>query len=610
MTSTNISDYENAIAIVGMACRMPGDCDLPEKFWQLLIENRDAITDVPSNRWNMDDYYDPNPKAQGKMITRKGGFISNVDLFDANFFKITPNEAEDVDPQQRILLETAWEAIENANIPARKLKATTTGVFIGISSSDYANMLASRGDPEQLSVHFIAGKDLSAAAGRISYFLGLEGPSLSIDTATSSSLVAIHYACKELLQGTCAYALAGGVNLILAPEPTIYRSRARMLSPDGYCKAFDASANGYTRSEGCGVLVLKRYQDAVNDNDEILAVIRSSAVRQDGSSKGFTAPNPAAQRAVIKLALSDAKLTPKDIDYIEAHGTGTPLGDPVEIQALGDIFENSHSAEHPLIIESLKNNIGHLEAASGVASVIKVALALKNERIPAHIHFSTLNPKIDLHSIPAIIPTQNLAWPKNENRLRRAGISSFGLTGTNCHLILEEAPPTKIQTAIKRPLHIFTLSAIDATALKAYAQKYIDYLSKNPSLDLGDLCYSVTTGRNHFSYRIAILTSSLPDLITKLEKFTQGEKDPDMDANDIARHLGLTFSLTEDLREIPENDLDSWRKLLDGIRRFYLQGFEVDWEHLNRAYVSRKIHLPTYPFQRERFWSEILESKK
>src|SRR3990167_3827429 len=225
----NKNPYANAIAIVGMACRFPGDCNLPDDFWRLLIENRDAITEIPKDRWDVDAYYDPNPKAHGKMYTRMGGFISDVDLFDADFFNITPREAQDVDPQQRLLLEAAWEAIENANIAPRELKTSNTGVFVGISSSDYANMLASRGDPQELSVHFIAGKDLSAAAGRISYFLGLEGPSLSIDTATSSSLVAIHYACKELLQGTCHFALAGGVNLILSPEPTIYRARARML---------------------------------------------------------------------------------------------------------------------------------------------------------------------------------------------------------------------------------------------------------------------------------------------------------------------------------------------------------------------------------------------
>lgn len=604
---SNENPYEKAIAIVGMACRFPGDCNLPDDFWQLLIENRDAITEIPKDRWDVDQYYDPNPKAHGKMNTRKGGFISHVDLFDAEFFGITPREAQDVDPQQRLLLEAAWEAIENANISPKKLMTSNTGVFVGISSSDYANMLASRGDPEELSVHFIAGKDLSAAAGRISYFLGLEGPSLSIDTATSSSLVAIHYACKELLQGTCYFAIAGGVNLILSPEPTIYRSRAHMLSPDGYCKAFDASANGYTRAEGCGVLVLKRYEDALKDNSQILALIRGSAVRQDGSSKGFTAPNPKAQRDVIKLALADAKLKPNEIDYIEAHGTGTPLGDPVEIQALGDVFENTHSHEKPLIIESVKNNIGHLEAASGMASVIKVALALKNEMIPAHVHFEQLNPKIDLHSIEAKIPLTNIPWPKEKNRLRRAGVSSFGLTGTNCHLILEEAPPLKVREALKKPLYIFMLSAKDKSALQNYIKKYLDFLSKNPELNLGDLCYTLATARMHFPMRLAIITNSLSDLVAKLKKTLLGEPHRDIDMNFISRSLTLTYSPPQELGSLSLDDIEPWQKALQGLRQFYLEGFEIDWERLERPYASQKIHLPTYPFQRKPYWSPILK---
>lgn len=603
-----IDEYANAIAVIGMACRFPGGCDSPQKFWQLLIDKQDAITDIPKDRWDVERYYDPNPKAHGKMYTRKGGFISGVDLFDAGFFNITPREAQDVDPQQRLLLEAAWEAIENANLSPRELKTSNAGVFVGISSSDYAQMLAKQGDPEELSVHFIAGKDLSAAAGRISYFLGLEGPSLSIDTATSSSLVAVHYACKELLQGTCYFALAGGVNLILSPEPTIYRARARMLSPDGYCKAFDASANGYTRAEGCGVVVLKRYQDALKDKDAILALIRGSAVRQDGSSKGFTAPNPKAQRDVIKLALADARLKPQDIGYIEAHGTGTPLGDPVEIQALCDVFENTHTHEKPLLIESLKNNIGHLEAAAGIASLIKVTLAMKNETIPAHIHFHTLNPKIDLHSIEAEIPIENKSWSQGENSLRRAGISSFGLTGTNCHVVMEEAPSQDVQERLKRPLHLFILSAKNKVALQDYIKQYLEYFSHHPNVDLGDLCYTQSTSRTHFLFRLAVITDSMSDLIEKLKKTLLGQPDRDIDVNVVSRDLNLTYSPAEDFQALGIEDDEAWRKLFLGVRQFYLQGFEIDWKRLNAPYAAQKIPLPTYPFQRERYWSEILKS--
>lgn len=475
----------DAIAIIGMGCRYPGATD-PEAFWHLLQTGGDAIREVPRDRWDIDAYYDPEPGTPGKMSTRWGGFLEQVDRFDPSFFGISPREVERMDPQQRLVLEVAWEALENAAIAPDRLSGTQTGVFMGIGNYDYCRILAQ--DLSQVNAYDGTGNTLCISANRLSYLLNLRGPSAVIETACSSSLVALHYACRSLQLGESDHCLVGGVSLMLAPGTTITYSHARMMSPDGRCKTFDADANGYVRGEGCGVLVLKRLSDALKEGNNILAVIRGTAVNQDGQSNGLTAPNGPSQQAVIRQALQNAGITAADISYVEAHGTGTPLGDPIEYKSLKAVLMQNRPADSPCWLGSVKTNIGHLEAAAGIAGVIKVILSLQHREIPPHLHLKQLNPYISLENTSFVIPTDRQPWfPSGDRRL--AGVSAFGFGGTNCHVILEEAPLSSALPSLNstlnpqnstlpdRPFHLLTLSAKDETALKALAQRYVDFLT-------------------------------------------------------------------------------------------------------------------------------------
>ncbi|MDP7340250.1 MAG: polyketide synthase, partial [Vicinamibacterales bacterium] len=378
------------LAIVGVGCRFPGASD-PKAFWRLLREGRDAITEVPPTRWDVDAWYDPDPDAAGKVSTRFGGFLDGVETFDAAFFGITPREARSLDPQQRLLLETAWAALESAGIPPDSLRDSAGGVFVGIGGVDYFRRLAAR-PPDEIDAYMASGNAHSTASGRLSFQLGLRGPSLSVDTACSSSLVAVHLACQSLRRGECDLALAAGANVMLCPEVHVNHSRARMLAPDGRCKAFDSAADGFVRSEGCGVVVLKRMSDALRDRDPVLAVIRGSAVNQDGRTAALTVPNGPAQTEVMRAALREAQIEAAGVSYVESHGTGTALGDPIEAGALAEVFGGGR--ESPLLVGSVKTNVGHTEAAAGVAGLIKVVLALQAEEIPPHLHYQTPNPLI------------------------------------------------------------------------------------------------------------------------------------------------------------------------------------------------------------------------
>ena len=409
------------MAVVGMACRFPGGADDPERFWDALRNGRDAIGEVPRDRWDIERYFDADPEAPGKMYARHGGFLRGVDQFDAHFFGISPREAVTMDPQQRLLLEVCWEALEDAACPPASLVGTPTGVFVGITTNDYAQLVGSVG-VESLDAYSMTGNALNFAAGRLSYVLGLQGPSLSVDTACSSSLVSLHLACQSLRNGESRLALAAGVNLVLRPEPNVILSKARMLARDGRCKTFDAEADGYVRGEGCGVVVLKRLSDARADGDRILALVRGSAVNQDGPSSGLTVPNGPAQEALLREALRRAAVQPNDVDYIEAHGTGTPLGDPIEVRALGAVFGHGRPLDRPLRIGAVKTNIGHLESAAGIAGVIKTVLALEHRQLPPHLPLKRLNPNITLADIPATVPTTLEAWEKAGAR-RIAGVS-------------------------------------------------------------------------------------------------------------------------------------------------------------------------------------------
>jgi acyl transferase domain-containing protein len=378
---------QEPIAVIGLGCRFPGGANSPEAFWQMLRDGVDAVREVPAERWDIDAYYDPDPDAPGMMSTRWAGFIDGIDQFDPHLFNISPREANTMDPQQRLLLEVAWEALEHAGQAPDKLSGSATGVFMGITGSDYAQMQMADGGVNEIDTYYGSGVGHSMASGRISYVLGLQGPSISIDTACSSSLVAIHLACQSLRSGECRQALVGGANAILAPETTVALSKFHMMAPDGRCKTFDARADGFVRGEGCGVVVLKRLSDALADGDNILAVVRGTAVNQDGPSSGLTAPNGPSQEAVIKAALQNASLPPNDVSYIETHGTGTALGDPIEVQALGATLGVNRPADQPLLLGSVKTNIGHLESTAGVAGFIKLVLAVQHGEIPANLHF-------------------------------------------------------------------------------------------------------------------------------------------------------------------------------------------------------------------------------
>ncbi|HMQ34042.1 MAG TPA: polyketide synthase, partial [Chloroflexaceae bacterium] len=425
------------IAIVGMGCRFPGGADSPEAFWQLLKAGADLITPVPAERWDSDQFYHPDPATPGRMNTRWGGFLPQIDQFDAEFFGISPREAARMDPQQRLLLEVAWEALEDAGQPRERLAGSASGIFVGVCTGDYGWMQFA--DPTAIDAYTGTGTSLSLLAGRLSYLLDWHGPSITLDTACSSSLVAVHLACQSLRNKECQLALAGGVNLILAPFTTICTSQMRMMASDGRCKTFDARADGFVRGEGCGVIVLKRLSDALKEGDAILALIRGSAVNQDGRTVSLTAPSGRSQQAVVRQALQNACVSPEQIGYVEAHGTGTPLGDPIEFEALASVVGASGLDTMPCAVGSVKTNIGHAEAAAGIAGLIKAALALRYEAIPPNLHLRTLNPNISLAGTRFIIPTELMPWPAGEKR-RFAGISSFGWAGTNAHVILEEAP--------------------------------------------------------------------------------------------------------------------------------------------------------------------------
>ncbi|MEH2360894.1 beta-ketoacyl synthase N-terminal-like domain-containing protein [Nostoc sp.] len=498
-----------AIAIIGIGCRFPRAND-PESFWQLLHDGVDAIQQVPASRWDIDAFYHPTPTHPGKMNTRWGGFLEQVDRFEPEFFGVSPREAETMDPQQRLLLEVSWEALENAGQIPEQLAGSKTGVFIGISNYDYSRLLSDH--LAGTDAYYGTGNALSIAANRLSYLLDLQGPSWAVDTACSSSLVAVHQACQSLRQGECQLAIAGGVNLILSPQLTITFSQTRMMAGDGRCKTFDSSADGYVRGEGCGVVILKRLSDAIKNGDKILALIKGSAVNQDGRSNGLTAPNGQAQQAVISQALANANVTAAEIDYIEAHGTGTLLGDTIELNSLKAVLLQGRSPEQSCRIGSVKTNIGHLEAAAGIAGLIKVVLSLHHGEIPPHLHLQNLNPHISLKDMPLSIATEPHLWPGGIQR-RLAGVSSFGFGGTNAHVILEESPAVPaFKSDLERPKHLLTLSAKNQQALRELAQSYAVYLGNNPDASLADVCFTANTGRSHFDHRLVAIAETKEQL--------------------------------------------------------------------------------------------------
>src|ERR1700760_1454422 len=499
-------------AIIGYAGRFPGAANTDE-YWQGLQQGRDAVSEVPKDRWDVDEFFDSEPGVPGKVVTRRPGFVDDVTGFDAPFFGMSTREVRMLDPQHRLLLETAWRAVEHSGTAPTALAGTNTGVYVGLATHDYLGMASDELTYAEIEAYMAIGTSNAAAAGRISFRLGLQGPAVAVDTACSSSLVAIHQACQALLLGECDLALAGGANALLTPATMITFSHAHMLAPDGRCKTFDAAADGYVRGEGCGVIVIKRLEDAIRDGDRIRAVIRGSAINQDGASGGLTVPNGIAQQRVITAALKRSGLAPADVDYLEAHGTGTSLGDPIEAQAAGAVLGEGREAGEPLLIGSAKTNIGHLEAAARIAGVIKVILSLENQVLPPHLHFRNPSPHIPWDRLALQVVQEATPWVPN-GRPRIAGISSFGFAGTNAHVILEEAPAEAAQiastseSADDRRFSILPISARTPDALVQIADQYRTWMSAHPEATLADVCLTAGVGRAHFEHRAALVVNS------------------------------------------------------------------------------------------------------
>lgn len=494
------ADSDDAIAIIGMDCRFPGGADGPDAFWTLLLDGFDAVGEFPAHR-----RADCGVADDARQTTRWGAFLDQVDRFDAAFFRIAPREAASMDPQQRLWLETAWRALEAAGQPPDQLAGSPTGVFVGLCNYDYAQIATSGGRIDAWSG---TGGAPSIVAGRLAYLLGLEGPALVVDTACSSSLVAVHLACRALADGDCRMAVAGGVNLILAPSSTIALSELQMMAPDGRCKAFDAAADGFVRGEGCGAVILKRLDHARADGDTVLAVIRGSAVNQDGRSSSLTAPSGRAQERAVRAALGRARISPDRVGYIETHGTGTALGDPIEIHALKAVFGPARDAAQPLALGAVKTNLGHLEAAAGIAGLIKTVMALRHGIIPPNNHLKTLNPHIELDGFPVHLPATPGPWPVTAG-LRVAGVSAFGFSGTNVHLILEQAADQgPVASAPARPIHLLVASGAGADAARLRARDLASRLMASDGPALGDLAHTSLAGRARLDARIAVVAAS------------------------------------------------------------------------------------------------------
>ncbi len=523
---------DEAIAIVGFGCRLPGAPDV-ESFWRLLVDGREGTSEYAQTRSPaLDRIYSKDADGGEKAPSSRGGFLSGLETFDAAFFGLSPREASYLDPQQRLLLEVAWEATEDAGIPLETLSHRTTGVFVGIWANDFEHLLYD--GASEYDIYKITGAARFPGSGRLSYFLNATGPSVTVDTACSSSLVAVHMARRALLNGECDVAFAGGVNVLLRPEITLGFAKAGMLSSEGRCKFGDASADGFVRSEGAVVTVLKRLSDAQRDRDEIYAVIRGSAVNNDGQGSGLLMkPSVEGQEKLIHLALADARVSADQLSYIEAHGTGTPAGDPVELEAIGNVLRSAGRHE-PCPVGSVKTNIGHTEGAAGLAGLMKVALSLKHQILPASLHFRQGNPAVPWDRLPLRIPGTSALWPRGETP-RLAGVSAFGITGTNAHAILEEAPAPapEPQAIVNQGAHLVLLSAQSPEGLQSLAQRYIDRAGTLPSL--ADLSYTAAVRRTHLQCRLAVVAESEPEFIEKLKAFTGG------DSSLAARKIAFVF---------------------------------------------------------------------
>lgn len=508
------------VAVVGIGCRFPG-ADGPEAFWRLLTDGVEAVGPVPAGRWNAEALHDATGARPGTVRNRRGGFLDGIDGFDAEFFGMSPAEADRLDPQQRLLLEVSWEALEHAGIAPDRLAGTATGVFVGLASADYLIRQLQRNDPRLAGPYLATGGSAAAAAGRLSYLLDLRGPSLAVDTACSASLVAVHLACRSLASGECDAALAGGANILLCPELSIDLSHMQVIGAAGSCRAFDAEADGYVRSEGGGVVVLKRLSDARKAGDRVLAVIRGTAVNHGGRANGLTAPNGTAQELLIGEALATAGVAPAEVGVVEAHGTGTSLGDSVELRALARAFGRDRPQDRPLLVGSVKTNLGHMEAAAGIAGLIKMVLALRHGRVPAHLHVRTPNSAL-YDGGGLALPHGTVDWPDGNGR-RIAGVSSFGFSGTNAHAVLEAAPaddvPTPPACRGDGRAALLVCSAASAAGLDARRRDLAAWLRVDGNrVATADLCHTTSVRRTHYRHRLAVVGHGAEELAAALER--------------------------------------------------------------------------------------------
>lgn len=603
------------IAIVGMSCKFPGASNL-EEYWQLLINGVNAVTEVPKSRWDLEKWFDVNPATPGKINTRYGGFIDGVEYFDAPFFGIPPREAKLMDPGQRILLEQVWSALEHAGIPPDSLKGSNTGFFVGMSQNDYGSMQIN-GDPEEISAYSGTGNGYCFASGRIAYQFGFHGPTMTSDTACSSSIVALYQAVNAIRNGESNIAIASGVQLNLTPPMQVFFSRTQSFSPDGKCFTFDERANGFILGEGVGVIVLQKLSDAVKQGRRILGVIRETCLNHGGAAVGLTVPNETAQEMLIRQTLKRGKIDPDSIDYIETHGTGTNLGDPIEVGALKSVF-GQRSTEHPLYLGSVKTNIGHLNAAAGIAGLIKTVLMLDHGKIAPNLHFKNPNPKIPWDGFAAKVPTELMNWPQSQDRPKRAGVSSFGLSGTNGHVIMEESPRVDdySKTEDPRTLYLFTISAKSAENLKSLANNHLDFIGENRvSIKLADYCFTANVGRSHLEHRAVIFISGFDDLTEALTTIRDGITHPN-----VSTGIGKKWGKSKTVSDIIDSDDELKHVIGDDIaaglilhqNRFfkvvidlYVSGWSLDWRDIEGGYGQKFISIPTYPFTRNTHWVDL-----
>ncbi len=574
---------QEPIAIIGIGCRFPGGIDDPASFWNFLKGGGDAIQEVPADRWNPDKFYDPDPVVPGKMNSRCGGFLSQIDQFDASFFGISGAEAARLDPQQRIALEVAWEALEDAGQVLERLAGSDTGVFMGAFSRDYSYLQLD--DLDTITAHTLTSSNLNMVPNRISYWFDFTGPSLPVDAGCASSLVAVHLACSSIWQGDCRLALAGGVNVICKPEISIALSKAFLLASDGRCKSFAANADGMGRAEGAGVVVLKPLTQAVSDGDAIYAAIRGSAFNQNGRGNSFTAPEGRSQQAAIRKAYEKAGIAPQRVRYVEAQGSGTRLTDEVEAMAIGSVIGGDRPPGSECVIGSVKTNIGHAEAAAGIASLIKATLAIAHRQIPPHLHCQFPNLNIPWQDLRLRVPSALEPLADPEDGFPIAGVNALGIGGTNVHVVLQaieldssNLSESAVSESPSEP-HLFILSAQRPAALTALVSKYLEWFNHQTTcrISLTDICYTVSLRRSHHRHRLAFIVHSQAQLVENLKAF-----------------------LTEQ-QPFPASLL--YPTPLHILAERYCQGESIDWHSLYSS-QGRFVRLPTYPWQRLRYWHE------